>query len=126
MKIMPALTEVKRIASDTKYNVLPVSLELLSDFTTPIETIRILKNVSTHCYMPLTDVEVGYNKAVMELKQLAERSKKKSTAGRSKAPGTSHAKRQLGFGKSAQKRRYSFICECKFPTVRSSAQLLSS
>ena len=51
MKILPTLTEVKKIASDTKYNVLPVSLELLSDFTTPIETIKILKNVSTHCYM---------------------------------------------------------------------------
>ena len=51
MKIMPDLTEVKKIASEAKYNVLPVSLELLSDFTTPIETMRILKNVSIHCYM---------------------------------------------------------------------------
>ena len=51
MKILPALTEVKTIASDKKYNVLPVSLEILSDFTTPIETLKILKNVSTHCYM---------------------------------------------------------------------------
>ena len=24
---------------------------MLSDFTTPIETMKILKNVSTHCYM---------------------------------------------------------------------------
>ncbi len=51
MKILPTLTEVKKIASDRKYNVLPVSLEILSDFTTPIETMKILKNVSTHCYM---------------------------------------------------------------------------
>ena len=51
MKILPTLAEVKKIASDTKYNVLPVSLEILSDFTTPIETMKILKNVSTHCYM---------------------------------------------------------------------------
>ena len=51
MKILPALTEVKTIASDKKYNVLPVSLEILSDFTTPIETMKILKNVSSHCYM---------------------------------------------------------------------------
>ena len=51
MKIMPALAEVKKIASEAKYNVLPVSLEMLSDFTTPIETMRILKNVSIHCYM---------------------------------------------------------------------------
>ena len=48
MKIMPDLTEVKKIASEANYNV---SLEMLSDFITPIETMRILKNVSTHCYM---------------------------------------------------------------------------
>lgn len=30
---------------------MPISCEILSDFTTPIETMKILKNVSTHCYM---------------------------------------------------------------------------
>ena len=51
MKILPTLAEVREIASDVNYNVLPVSCEILSDFTTPIEIIKILKNVSTHCYM---------------------------------------------------------------------------
>lgn len=51
MKILPTLDEVKKIATTGQYNVLPVSLEILSDFTTPIEAMRILKNVSTHCYM---------------------------------------------------------------------------
>ena len=51
MKISPSISEVKKIAETGKYNVLPVSCEILSDFTTPIETIKILKNVSTHCYM---------------------------------------------------------------------------
>lgn len=51
MKISPNLSDVKRIAATGKYNVLPVSCEILSDFTTPIETMKILKNVSTHCYM---------------------------------------------------------------------------
>ena len=51
MKILPTLAEVRKIASAEKYNVLPVSCEILSDFTTPIETIKILKNVSSHCYM---------------------------------------------------------------------------
>ena len=51
MKISPNLSEVKRIAATGNYNVLPVSLEILSDFTTPIETMKILKNVSTHCYL---------------------------------------------------------------------------
>lgn len=51
MKIQPTFVEVKEIAAAGHYNVLPVSLEILSDFTTPIETMKILKNVSTHCYM---------------------------------------------------------------------------
>lgn len=51
MKISPTLSEAKRIAATGQYHVLPVSLEILSDFTTPIETMKILKNVSTHCYM---------------------------------------------------------------------------
>lgn len=51
MKILPTLDDVINIASSSKYNVLPVSCEILSDFTTPIETMKILKNVSTHCYM---------------------------------------------------------------------------
>lgn len=51
MKILPDIGEVKRIAEGGCYRVLPVSCEILSDFTTPIETMRILKNVSDHCYM---------------------------------------------------------------------------
>ena len=51
MKIQPTLDEVKKIAATGCYSVLPVSLEILSDFTTPIETMKTLKNVSTHCYM---------------------------------------------------------------------------
>ena len=49
MKISPTLSEVKQIAATGNYNVLPVSMELLSDFITPIEAMRILQNVSTHC-----------------------------------------------------------------------------
>ena len=51
MKILPELDEVKRLAAEGCYNVVPISCELMSDFTTPIEAMRILKNVSTHCYM---------------------------------------------------------------------------
>lgn len=51
MNFSPTLEEVRKIAAIGKFNVLPVSCEILSDFTTPIETIKILKNVSTHCYM---------------------------------------------------------------------------
>ena len=51
MKILPALDEVRAIAATGKYRALPVSSEVLSDFTSPIEALRILKNVSTHCYL---------------------------------------------------------------------------
>lgn len=51
MKIVPSIEEVREFAKSGKYDVVPVSCEILSDFTTPIETIRILKNSSTHAYM---------------------------------------------------------------------------
>lgn len=51
MKILPELEEVKEIAGTGKYKVLPVSGEILSDSCTPMEVLRILKNVSSHCYL---------------------------------------------------------------------------
>ena len=51
MKVVPSIEEVREFAKSGKYDVVPVSCEILSDFTTPIETIRILKNASTHAYM---------------------------------------------------------------------------
>ena len=51
MKIRPTLDEVKTIAAAGSYNVLPVSCEILADICTPIEALKILKNVSTHCYL---------------------------------------------------------------------------
>lgn len=51
MNILPSLEEVKQIAATGEYNVLPVSCEILSDRRTPIETLRVLKTVSSHCYM---------------------------------------------------------------------------
>ena len=51
MKFRPELSEIKELAATGNYKTVPVSCEILSDFTTPIETIRILKNISRHCYM---------------------------------------------------------------------------
>ncbi len=51
MKFRPTREEIERIAGTGEYDVLPVSCELFSDFITPIEAMRILKNVSTHCFM---------------------------------------------------------------------------
>lgn len=51
MEFLPSLTTVKEIAKSGKYDVLPVSCEMLSDICTPIEALNILKNVSSHCYI---------------------------------------------------------------------------
>lgn len=51
MRILPSLAKVRDIAAAGTYRMLPLSCEILSDFTTPIETIRILKNISSHCYL---------------------------------------------------------------------------
>ena len=51
MNVLPKLTDVKKFAATGKYKVLPVSTEIFSDICTPIEAMRILKNVSTHCYL---------------------------------------------------------------------------
>ena len=51
MKILPELSKVKTLASEGKYDIIPISTEILSDIRTPIETMKILKTVSTHCYM---------------------------------------------------------------------------
>ncbi len=47
----PTLAEIKKIAEAGQYKTAPVSKEILSDFRTPIEVLRVLKNVSSHCYM---------------------------------------------------------------------------
>ncbi len=51
MHYYPNFDAIKDYAKTGKYDIAPVSLELLSDFTTPIEVMRKLKKVSTHCYM---------------------------------------------------------------------------
>ena len=51
MNIRPTLDTVREIAAGGQYRVLPVSCEILSDICTPIEAMRILKNISTHCYL---------------------------------------------------------------------------
>ena len=51
MKFLPGIEEIKEISKTKQYKVVPVSTEILSDICTPIEAMKILKNVSTHCYM---------------------------------------------------------------------------
>ena len=51
MQIKPDMMTVRHIAQTGDYKVIPVSCTMLSDFITPIEVMRILQNVSTHCFM---------------------------------------------------------------------------
>ena len=51
MKFVPSVEEVKELAAAKKYDVVPVSCEILSDICTPIRALKILKNVSSHAYM---------------------------------------------------------------------------
>ena len=47
----PSLDEVKEIGKNEEYKRIPISYELYSDIATPIEVLRILKEISNHCYM---------------------------------------------------------------------------
>ncbi len=56
----PSFDEVKKIAKNDEYKRIPVAYELFSDVATPIEVLRILKNISKHCYM-LESIEDAEN-----------------------------------------------------------------
>ncbi len=47
----PTIDDLRKIAENSEYKRIPVSYELLSDIATPIEVLRILKDISNHCYM---------------------------------------------------------------------------
>ncbi len=51
MNIKPELSDVRRFAETGEFKCVPVSKSLLSDVRTPIEVLKILKNISSHCYM---------------------------------------------------------------------------
>ena len=50
MKITPSAEELTRYREEG-YKVAPVSCELLADICTPIQVVRKLKNVSSHCFL---------------------------------------------------------------------------
>ena len=45
------LEQAKRIAQEEDYGLVPLTRELYADTITPTEVMRILKNISRHCYM---------------------------------------------------------------------------
>ena len=51
MKTQPTLEECKKLILAEKYGVIPVSTEIYADTCTPVEVLRILKNVSSHVYL---------------------------------------------------------------------------
>lgn len=51
MTIRPSVEELAAIAQSGDYTIAPLCTELLSDIKTPVEVMKILMNVSDHCYM---------------------------------------------------------------------------
>lgn len=49
--IQPELNVIKELHQHNEFKTVPISMEILSDIRTPIEVLRILKNVSSHCYL---------------------------------------------------------------------------
>ena len=49
MQIITSLEELRQKA--VGYRAVPVAGEMFSDVRTPIEVLRILKNVSSHCFL---------------------------------------------------------------------------
>ena len=48
--IKPSIEELRKLDTGL-YDIAPVSTEILSDFITPVEALRVFKNVSSHTYM---------------------------------------------------------------------------
>ena len=51
MRFYPDIETAREYSKDGRYDIMPISCELLSDICTPIEAVKILKNVSDHCYL---------------------------------------------------------------------------
>lgn len=49
--ISPTISELEVLIAGTDYKRVPIKIELFADTITPIEALRKLKNVSSHCFM---------------------------------------------------------------------------
>lgn len=49
--MLPSISDVKKAAESGEYTTMPIYDELLSDIKTPVEVMKILLNVSDHCFM---------------------------------------------------------------------------
>ncbi|MBQ3454488.1 MAG: chorismate-binding protein [Thermoguttaceae bacterium] len=50
-KTVPDLETLRSLAREGKYDAAPVRIEMMSDIRTPIEVLKIFKNVSTHVFL---------------------------------------------------------------------------
>ena len=48
---MMTLEQAKKLAEEGRYGRIPLTREIYSDIRTPLEVLRILKQVSRHCYL---------------------------------------------------------------------------
>ncbi|MHB1153935.1 MAG: anthranilate synthase component I [Eubacteriales bacterium] len=51
MNVFPDYEKAKKLAESGKYKKIPICREIYSDSITPVSVLKILKNVSQHCYM---------------------------------------------------------------------------
>ena len=49
----PTLEEARQIAGTGDFRSIPITREILSDFTTPIQAMRILRTESSHCFLQI-------------------------------------------------------------------------
>lgn len=50
MKFLPSIEDIRKVSISKKYDIMPVYTEIFLDIS-PMEALKVLKNVSTHCYM---------------------------------------------------------------------------
>ena len=51
VKVFPEFNDIEKLKRSGQFDIVPVSCEILADFITPMEALRILKNTSEHCYL---------------------------------------------------------------------------
>ena len=50
-KLIPSRSEVEALLAGGKYRRVPIAKEIFADAFTPVETVRILRNASKHCFL---------------------------------------------------------------------------
>ena len=51
MTIKPTLESIREVLGTGRYNVIPISTEIYADTVTPVQVMKKLKSISSHCFM---------------------------------------------------------------------------